>query len=221
MNRRVSYGIRVLSCAVVISGYLNAATITVNGTDIKQIIKSPDQAVAVKVPDRINMCFRLKQGTIDIGGVSSTGLADFKKRRDVLEKNQSDMQQISLRQAFSSTAKTSMDLFNVWITAPEKTELRAGTYIDFDNVIINSKEVILECKKLQTLFCFIDADVLYIESSCPSSLVRSIRITFSRDVGVSRCIQGKIDFESNETEEFFFAVGAQEISLMFSPEVFK
>jgi len=211
----------VLLCTILVSGSLCATPILVNGTDLKEVVKSPDQALVCDSSGENNVCFSIKQGIIELGSADLQGLESVKKQRDNLKMRKSSLKRLSAGTVFSSSSGKFITLSNAYITGGNAVELQAGTHIELENVIIQSPEVLLECSKLQAWMCFIDADTVYIESSSPTSLIKSIRISFDRNATVPCCIQGTFDFESNETEGLFYAVGAQKISILFSPEVFK
>lgn len=211
----------VLLCTILVSGSLCATSIVVNGTDLKEVVKSPDQALVCDVPGKNNICFSMKQGVIKMGAADLQGVDSIKRQRHNLEIRKPSLTRLSTGTVFSSTSGKSITLPNVYISAGDAVELRAGIQIELENVIIQSPEVLLECSKLQAWMCFIDADTVYIESSSPTSLIKSIRISFDKNATVPCCIQGTFDFESNETEGLFYAVGAQKVSILFSPAVFK
>lgn len=96
----------------------------------------------------------------------------------------------------------------------------AGSNLTLFDVILKSKEVFFESNKFDIHSCFIDADTLQLETSDPQSIFKAIRFTFNKNLPIIKCIQGILDFTSNETDGIFFVLGAQKVEILLSDRAF-
>ena len=201
---------------------LCATPITVNGTNINEVIKPGEYLSCTnKTQSQGNMVFSLKNGMLEVEGIELENIELIKSRRNKLEENKHRLTGYNAKTVIDLRSGKHISFDSAYFNGGEKVILAAGTTIEIYNSIVKSPEVVFACSALKLRDCFMDTPTLQIKSVSPHSLIKAIQITFNKESSVPPSIHGALDFACNEIEAEFMVLGASAVDFYLAPEAFK
>ncbi len=196
------------------------SAVTFNGKDINDLLK-PGQVLTYEDKNANNIVLRVKDNVITVGSFKKlSNLENVKGRYDNLEKKKDNIPQISSKKLHNSSGKA-MTVDGAYFVAADEIHLEAGSAMTISDAIMRSKEIFLISNQLNLNGCFTDSEMLQIETTAPSSLLKALRFTFNKNLQMTPLIQGNVDFESNNTIEDFIVLGAQKVEIIFADTAFE
>lgn len=200
--------------------YNSSFAITINGEDINTLIK-PEESLVYSSPGYDNICLRIKDGNIEIVHYELTNTETIKTFFNELESHKEELSRYTSKDTVSFSSGANISFEGAYISGDNKVLFNAQAAIEIVDSILKSKRVCLISSILKVHGCFLDTDVLHLQSNSPESLFQVIRFTFNKSIPFPALIQGQIDFAKNTTDGDFLVVGVQKVEFQFAPQVFK
>lgn len=205
--------------------YANIFAIKINGKELARII-NPGQALSFKTNGNL-VNIHIRDGHIEIRSVELTDpliedmIGKMKGVYASLKKDLEDRSEGIQSQVIDISDSEDISYGNYYITGTENILLNAGNEISLISTLLTSKEIIFACKNCELKNCYINTDVLKIESNSPESICQIIILKFKKNIDLPYSVEGHLDFEKNITIGGLWALGVEEIVMSFSPRAFE
>ena len=211
--------IRFACVMFVMTSVISCDTITVNGKDIRKILKPGAQVFSYEISNNANnIGFYFKNGNLQLGSVTlASPIEKVHQYYENMQKNQHQLSQFNCGKILNLNAGISTTHSGTCLSAGEKIVLKAGQVVNIESSLLKSPQIIIGAREFRFSECCVNGDILQLECTDEKGIFAVMRFTFANST--TRLIHGNINMSTGQMDEHFVVFGAVKLEIQFNSAV--